>query len=230
MDESSDPAAVFACAKSLHDACLERADAEPDLNLSEAYQGMDNLMREVMRAGGMFEDWACRHVVFHELEDVWPYLLENRFGAACLEIMDATSLAGFDEDDCLRIALRLHLPIQTNGTLPLPICVEARNPHPNAEFRRLRIQTMRRELADDGEMVPFTEEDDPFDENYGSPIYRIYGVGADGLLDHISDCESYASARRLLAKLLPGIGFPVEMTTFSRSKTVRSGRLEPYGA
>lgn len=52
----------------------------------------------------MFEDWACRNVAFQELDDVWPYLLEDRFGAACLEIMSAESLAGFDADDCLRVA------------------------------------------------------------------------------------------------------------------------------
>ncbi len=216
MDEQPDPAAVFACAKSLHDACLERADAVPGLNLSEAYQGMDVFMREVMRVGEEFENWACRHVAFHELDDVWPYLLDERFGGVCLEIMDAGSLEGFDADDCLRIAFRLRLPVRVDGMLPLPVRVEAPNPLAGAEFRRLRIQTVRRELDEDGGMVPFTEDDDPFDENYGAPVFGIYGVKEDGLPEHLLNCGSYASARELLAKLLPGVGFAEEVVAFAR--------------
>lgn len=215
MEEFSDPAAVFACAKSLYEACLERENADPDLNLSRIYQGMDSFMREVMRVSAMFEDWACLHVAFHELEEVWTYFLEDQFGSACLDTMRADALTGFDRDDCLRVALRLRLPLLADGSLPLPLCIEAPNPLARAAFKKLRIQTVRRELYKEGGMFPFTEADDPFNKNFGPPIYGIYGVGADDLLDHISDCESYASARKLLAKLLPGIGFPEEMTVFS---------------
>jgi len=215
MDEQPDPAAVFACALSLHDACLERAKVESDLDLSEAYQGMDTFMREVMRVGEKFEKWACRHVAFNELADVWPYLLEERFGDVCLEMMDADSLAGFDADDCLRIAFKLRLPMWADGSLPLPVCVEAPNPLAGAEFYRLRIQTVRHELDEEGETAPFTEDDDPFDENYGAPYFGIYGVDEDGLLDHIADRDTYQAARSLLAALLPGIGFPEEVIAFS---------------
>jgi len=51
MDEPLDPAAVFTCAKSLYDDCFERKE----INLSEAYQGGDGFMREVMRVGNEFE-------------------------------------------------------------------------------------------------------------------------------------------------------------------------------
>lgn len=219
MDESPDPAAIFACAKSLYDACLERADGESGLNLSEAYQGMDVFMREVMRVGEEFENWACRHVAFHELEHVWPYLMGERFGEACLDMIHVDELGSFDLDDCLRVALKLRLPMRGDGSLPLPICVEVPNPLAEAEFQRLRIQTIRQELYEDGELAPFTEADDPFDENFGAPVYGIYGVGADGTLDHIADCESYALARSLLTKLLPGIGFPEKVTAFARTLT-----------
>ena len=217
MDESPDPAAVFACAKSLHDACLAREEVEPELNLSEVYQGMDVFMREVMRVGELFETWACRHVAFNELEDVWPYLLDERFGAVCLEIMDADSLAGFDGEDCLRIAFKLRLPMWVDGSLPLPFCVEAPNPLARAEFQRLRIQTVRRELDDDGGVDAFTEDDDPFDENYGAPFFGIHGVKQDGLRERIADAETYQAARGLLEKLLPGLGFPAEGIAFSRA-------------
>lgn len=217
MDEFPDPAAVFACAKSLHDACLQRAEVEPELNLSESYQGMDQLMREVMRVGDEFENWACRHVAFHELDDVWPYLLEERFGEACLEVMDADSLAGFGADDCFRIAFKLRLPMRADSSLPLPVCVEAPNPLPDAEFQHLRIQTIRHEWDEDGnaEVSPFTEDDDPFDENYSPPVFGIYGVKGD-VLERIADRKTYAEARALSAKLLPGIGFPEEVIAFSR--------------
>jgi hypothetical protein len=218
MDEQPDPAAVFACAKSLHEACLARAEGEPGLNLSEAYQGMDVFMREVMRVGEEFEKWACRHVAFDELDDVWPYLLDERFGSACLEIMDAGSLAGFDADDCLRVAFGLRLPMKADGSLPLPVCVEAPNSLAGAEFRRLRIQTVRREWDEDGGMVVFTEDDDPFDESYGAPVFGIYGVREDGMAEPITDCESYASARGLLEKLLPGIGFAEEVVVFGGTR------------
>lgn len=224
-----DPAAVFACAKSLHDACLLRAEADPKLDLSEAYRGMDVFMREVMRVGEEFETWACRHVVFHELDEVWPYLLDMRFGAACLEMMEADALAGFDADDCLRIAYKLRLPLRVDGSLPLPVCVEAANPLAGAEFPRLRIQTVRRELDEDGGVEAFTEEDDPFDECYGAPVYAVYGVSAEDVLEPIAECGSYASARRLLEKLLPGIRLAEEVTVFVPSKDGREPPMDSDG-
>lgn len=213
--EQSDPAAIFACALSLWSSCQGAAASQPELNLSECYQGMDQLMREVMRVGEEFEKWACRHVAFHELDDVWPYFLEERFGGACLEVMDAESLAGFDADDCLRIAFKLRLPMWVDGSLPLPVCVEAPNPLVDAEFQHLRIQTIRHEWDEDAEVSPFTEDDDPFDENYSPPVFGIYGVKG-GVLERIADRKTYADARALSENLLPGIGFPDEVIAFSR--------------
>ncbi len=218
MDKPNDPAAVFACALSLHTACMERANSDPGLNLSEAYQGMDSFMRELMRVGEMFETWACRHVAFENLTNVWPYLLEERFGDACLETMDADSLGSFDSDDCLRVAFKLRLPMWVDGSLPLPVCVEAPNPLSGAEFQHVRIQTVRQELDEEGGMAPFTEDDDPFDENYGAPVFGIYGV-KDALLEHIADRNTYREARSLLADLLPGFDFPEHAVAFANTLT-----------
>ena len=215
MDAPPDPAAVFACAKSLYDACLERAVVETGLNLSEAYHGMDGFMREVMRVGEEFEKWACHHVVFDELDEMWPYFLEDRFGAACLEIMEAGSLAGFDADDCLRIAFKLRLPMRVDGSLPLPLCVEVANPLPGAEFQRLRIQTVRPVWDEDGGFAVFTEDDDPCDENYSAPVCGIYGV-TEGVVEYLAERKTYAEARALVVKLLPGIGFPEGVIAFAR--------------
>ena len=148
-------------------------------------------------------------------------ILDERFGAACLEMMEADALAGFDEEDCLRIAFKLRLPLRVDGSLPLPVCVEAANPLAGAEFPRLRIQTVRQELDEDGGMEAFTEEDDPFDEHYAAPVYAVYGVSAEGVLEPIAERGSYASARRLLEKLLPGIGLAEEVTAFGEREKCR---------
>lgn len=222
MDAPPDPAAIFACAKSLHDACVQLAEEVPGLDLSEAYHGMDSFMREVMRVGEEFEKWACRHVVFDELDEVWPYLLEDRFGTVCLEIMEADALAGFDANDCLRVAFKLRLPMRVDGSLPLPLCVEASNPVAGAEFHRLRIQTVRREWDEEGGVATFTEDDDPFDENNSTPVCAIYGV-AEGGLECLAERKTYAEARALLAKLLPGIGFPEEVIAFARPVSTGGG-------
>ncbi len=74
-----DSAAVFASALSLWQSCNKRVTSDQHLNLSECYNGMDQFMREIMRIANRFEAWACSHLVFDELNDVWPYLLEDKF-------------------------------------------------------------------------------------------------------------------------------------------------------
>ena len=96
-----DPAAVFACAVSLREACQRHADSKPGLNLGECYKGMDEFMRQLMRVAHQFEVWSCAHVAFEHLQDVWPYLLEDRFGEACLAVIRASALAEFNDDDRL---------------------------------------------------------------------------------------------------------------------------------
>jgi hypothetical protein len=232
-----DPAAVFACALSLWEVCTKRADEDPELNLSDAYSGIDQLMREVMRIAEMFEGWACAHVVFELLSDVWPYFLDDKFGDACLAFMEPDGLAGFDEDDCLRIAYQLRLPIRADGSLCLPVDVRATNPVFDSAFKEFRIQTVRDELADNT-VVPFTEDGDPFDEELGAPYFGLYGVGDDGLLEHIADRTTYAEARSLARKLAPGIGFPEVPVCFGSWKaterdapgTACGGTPQPRGS
>lgn len=109
--EVPDPAALFACATSLWQACQEQAANDPSLDLTLCYNGQDGLMRIVMRIGNHFETRACLHVDFDELSDVWPYLLQDEFGAACLAVISPTDLDEFDDSDCLQIALDLQLPL-----------------------------------------------------------------------------------------------------------------------
>ncbi len=211
--EEPDPAAVFACALSLWEAVNKYAAGER-LNLSEIYNGTDQLMREVMRIANQFETWACRHVAFDGIDEVWPYLLQDRFGDTCLDVVLPSTLTVFDESDCLRIAIGLHLPITLDDKLPLPIDVRASNPVTGSSFREYRIQTVRTCLKD-GEVAPFTAEDEPLDEEFGSPYFGLYGVAENGLLEHIADRSTYSDALALAQKLAPGVALPTR-PTFSK--------------
>jgi hypothetical protein len=206
-----DPAAVFACALSLWRACHEHAANEKDFSLSDCFNGIDQLMREVMAIGGRFEKWACQHVNFDELNDVWPYLLEDKFGNACLARLNPDTIPQFDESDCLWIALHLRLPVMHADTLAIPIDLTAPNPIRGTGFREFRIQTVRNFLEDD-DVVPFVADDDPFDEGFGERYFAFYGVGEDGKLEHIADGKTYGELPGLAQKLAPGIAFPIRPT------------------
>jgi hypothetical protein len=209
-----DSAAVFACALSLREAVQKSVTADPHLNLSDSYNGMDGFMRELMRVATMFEAWACEHVVFDEMNDVWPYLMENKFGDACLEVLLPGALVQFDDSDCMRVALRLRLPVQVDDNLRLPVDVRAPNPIAGSEFRTFRIQTVR-DALEDGDVVPFTTDDDPFDDEFGPPYFALYGVGNDGLLEHIADRKTYSEVLRLTRNLAPEVALPVRPICFS---------------
>jgi hypothetical protein len=210
-----DSAAVFACALSLWQAGQKRANQD-HLDISECYNGMDQFMREVMRVANQFEAWACLHVNFDEVNDVWPYFLEDRFGEACLAVLLPSALSNFDESFCLLVALRLRLPVMVDDALPIPINLNARNPVFQSAFRELRIQTVRRR-NEDGEPTPYCCGDDPFDEEFGSPFFGLYGVAGDGILDHIADRGTYAEVLALVQKLAPGVNFP-SVPTFAASQ------------
>jgi len=212
--EQLDPAAIFACALSLREACLKSAETNPQLNLSESYNGMDEFLREMMRVANLFEAWACEHVAFEQTSEVWPYLMEDKFGDACLESILPSAVAEFDDSDCLRVALRLRLPIRADDKLRVPVDVRAQNPIAGSEFREFRIQTVRDDL-DDGGVVPFTTDDDPFDERFGPPYFGLYGVGDDGLLEHIADRDTYSDALNLAQNLAPSVALPRKPVCFA---------------
>jgi len=209
-----DPAAIFASALSLRQACQKRIVGEEKLNLSECYNGMDQFMRELMRVANQFEAWACLHVDFNELDHVWPYLLEDRFGETCLAVLLPTALAQFDDSDCLRVAMRLRLPIILDDKLPVPVEVVALNPVPGSSFREFKIQTVR-DAIEDSDPNPYSADDEPFDEEFGRPYFGLYGVGDDGKLEHIADRRTYSEALRLAQKLAPGVAFPTTPTFVS---------------
>jgi len=106
-----DPAGILAAAVSLWTEVQKREKRE-GLNLSEAYNGVDQCMREVMRIATLFETWSCERVAFEALEEPWPYLLEERFGQACLAVVGPLGLMLVDLRACERIAQQLGLTIR----------------------------------------------------------------------------------------------------------------------
>ena len=202
-----DPAAVFAAALSVWDACHQYAEKN-HCNLSEIFNGIDQLMRVAMGLANRFERWSCEHVDFNELTDVWPYLLEDKFGDACLTIAPPKILESFDDSDCLRVAMRLRLPLILDDKLPVPVDVTAQNPTPNSSFRAYRIQTVRNS-NEDGDVSAYTWGDEPFDDDFSEPFFGLYGVCADNMVEHIADRRTYSDAVSLAKKLVPGIEFPL---------------------
>lgn len=202
-----DSAAQFATALSLWQTWKQEAIAK-NLNLSECYNGIDQFMREVMRVANLFEAWACLHVDFDQLNDVWPYLLEDRFGEACLAVLPPNALAQFDASDCLRVGVRMGLPIKGIDETPLSsIDMKARNPIVASPFREYRIQTVRNSI--NGESgKPYTSDDYPFDDDFSEPYLRLFGVHDDGIQEHIADRANYREVLNLVRKLAPGVEFP----------------------
>lgn len=212
QEYTPDPAAIFAASLSLWEACKRRAAEDPNLNLSDCYAGMDGLMREVVRIATLFEEWACRHAEFRKLDDVWPYMLEDHFGKGVLAAFFPTGLEEFNERDCLRVALRLRVPLRLKSDLPFPVDFCVSNPIAGSGFKKLQIRSVWESHSDDdGEVMKMTYEDDPYDEEFTSPRYGLYGVQGDGLCEHIADRSSYLEAVALAEKLAPGVQFPTTL-------------------
>lgn len=202
-----DPAAVFAGALSLWTACWKAVDHEPELDLSEAYNGGDEFMRELMRVASLFEEWCCERLDFEQLDNLWPYLLEDRFGDACLELMGPENLASFNATDCLRVAIHLRLPVIVKEGSVVPVNLNEENTNSESPFRTLQIRSMRHFMPED-DVRQYDVEDDPDDSDYGAVFFGLYGLESDGVAEHIADRDTYAAARELALKLAPGIKFP----------------------
>ncbi|MBB5033339.1 hypothetical protein [Prosthecobacter vanneervenii] len=213
-NDSLDPAAVFSCAVSLRDACEQSAKMEK-FDLSDAFNGLDQFFRELMRIACLFEEWSCKHVAFDEMYEVWPYLLEDKFGAACLQRMSLEDLKHFDAEDCPLVAMNLLLPLHYQDEPRLPLDVTVVNPVPASPFTHWRIQTLRC-LSGDDAFEPMCYGDDPSDPEYETSILALYGVNKAGLIEHIKDFTNYADAVAFAVKIAPGVEFPVDPLVMPR--------------
>jgi hypothetical protein len=109
----SDPAGVLGAALSLHEAAMECTD----MDVSDMFDGVDQFMRVVMAWATDFENWACHHVDFDELDEVWPYYLEDHFGAAVLQHHEGRlgDLSVVSAEKCYAVAMLLGLPLRKNS-------------------------------------------------------------------------------------------------------------------
>ena len=203
---NSDPAAIFAASKSLWETCHEAASSS-ETNLSELFNGVDELMRECLRIATTFEEWACSHVCFEEITEVWPYFLEEQFGSVCLEHIPLEHLASFRRDDSFSVSLKLKIPLLHTKVMVLPLNIEVQNPNLDSEFKAIKIQTVHR-LIESNSIEPFTKSKINELEHSNNPFYAIYGRDSKNLLIHISDQLCYENAHKLCQKLFPGINFP----------------------
>lgn len=212
---AADDAAIFAIASSLWTQLHELEAKDRSLNLSDHFNGVVQLMREVMRVGRQFEEWSCQHIDFDELTDVWPYLLQDRFAKTCFDLLRWEVLTQFDEDDCLRTALALQLPVRADVGLSVPVDVKAVLPKSDSSFVAFRIQTVRRDL-EHGDICAYVMGDEPDDSNFSEPWFALYGMDDDGLCDHIADRKTYSALVALAHRLCPGIAFPERVTMRTR--------------
>lgn len=206
--ETPDPAAVFAASLSLWTKCQQL----DEVNLSSCFNGLDQLMRIVMEVSERFERWACSHVAFDELEEVWPYFLQEWFGEACLAILPPQGLAKFDDMDCLRTALQLRLPITVSDNLPVPVELRLANPMEGPGFKEYRIRTIRYS-REDLELEPMTRNDDPFDESFDAPCFALFGVSGEDTEEHIANRDTFSEMTRLMSRLLPAIELPARLVS-----------------
>jgi hypothetical protein len=167
-----DPAAIFAGALSLWNACWQAVDHQPGLNLSEAYRGGDEFMRQLMRVASLFESWCADRIDFENLDDVWPYLLEERLGDACIEVMGPECFVSFDEMDCLRVALHLKLPVKVLVGLAVPVNFAEDNTNAESPFCQLQIRTVR-QFEPEGDVRQYGIGDEPDDPDYGAIVYGL---------------------------------------------------------
>lgn len=203
---TADPAAIFAGALSIWTACNEAEDKNPDINLSDIFNGVDELMRVSMATSTLFENWACKHIDFDKLSDWWPYKLQMEMGDACLELWEMESLPNFDEERAMTLAMKLALPLKREALKLLPLYLEATNPTPNAKFCRIYIQLMREAKNGDG-YSPIGKDDDPSDLDFSAPFYGIYGVDSAGFSEHIADRATSRDAVETVKGLIPAISF-----------------------
>lgn len=207
---SPDPAGVFAAANSLWNAIFEESTRPEKLSLSDYYQGLDQLMREVMRVGTLFETWCCRHVAFDELDEVWPYFIADNFGPTWTRIEDAYSLAAFNERDCLRAAWYLGVPIRISNEFVLPLAVRAQNPTSTLPFTQFWIRTTQTSINSNDTKL-FTVFDDLFDKRFSTPCYSLYGDNTSGDTEHIASRATYQLIASFASRLIPNVAFPSEV-------------------
>lgn len=110
-----DPAAIMDIVTVLNDASRNTL---AETNLSDAYRGFDQFMRQAMRCATEFETWATAHVEFEENDGVWAYEVGGHFMRGAKVVLGAEhaddvlmNLAKLDAAAWPKIAEAAGLPI-----------------------------------------------------------------------------------------------------------------------
>lgn len=126
-----DTAAIFGAAMSIFEEGRKLAKSNGN-DLSDAYSGHDEFMRQCMRVASEFEAWACKHVDFDALGEVWPYFMHDSFGRAALDAIGSECrLSEANGTEWPLIAGMLKLPLRQDRRGWIPYTVR---PYSNGNF------------------------------------------------------------------------------------------------
>lgn len=204
--ETSDLAGELAIAKGLFDYLADK----DDFDISEAYQGVDECMRRCMHLGRVFEVWACDHIHFDSLQNVWPYYLEDHIGPAIEKMFweaNHTIPIMWDDSDLLSLAVNLRLPVliaETTGS-SMDIVWELPRSRPG-EFQAYQVRTVR--TTPDGESVEHYSIGDAAhynnDDNHSPILFALYGSldAEDPVWEFVFEMPSYEALRITAQRLL----------------------------
>lgn len=117
--EEPDPAAILGAACSIR-RHAELLAGNHGKDLSAVYNGNDEFMRICMTVAVEFEQWACEHVQFDQLDEVWPYLLDDKFGEAAIEVAGSECELGNLNGECWdEIARNMGVSIRESESIKL---------------------------------------------------------------------------------------------------------------
>jgi hypothetical protein len=105
-------AEILGAALSLHASAEAAANAE-NANLWACYEGGGiGFMQHVLRVADEFCSWADENVDFTDSDEVWPYLLHDKFGPAVLSVIDQYRLYEIGQSHFPEIAEKLGMKLK----------------------------------------------------------------------------------------------------------------------
>jgi hypothetical protein len=116
-ETTPDPAAIYGIANSLDVAAQAFGKEVGDASaISDCYGGQDGYFRACMEVACIFEYWACAHVDFARMSDIYVYRLQDNFAAALKQTAPhglniLLELEQFKPEHCLQVAKNLNLPL-----------------------------------------------------------------------------------------------------------------------
>lgn len=163
----------------------------------------------VFMAATSFISWCDTRVEFDDLEDPWSYLLEDKLGDAMRDAGLFEQFADLYTSDPVNweraahlAAVHMGLTLKFDPRFEMPVDVTEECPARPSMYSHLRIYTVRDKAGEGGksDVVQFTADSHPYDDDYGKVYYGFYGVFGpnvpeqEGQLSHIMDFDTYEIA------------------------------------